>query len=192
MKNTVITAPCLLRKTAILLCVLGLSGCLRYEQPPDTAILPAGAFHTNGDQDVAALDAAALGFAHAIRGNPAKAAYSIAALDYLGGELNRNPRWIDMDPLTRQEMLDWRQKMRAEVGISEAASSQAVVDTLLALARAYGSGDAAAIQRLLAEPIFSLPPDQVAARLRDIPYSAALNRVTMSADNYLESYDFAG
>lgn len=186
------TAPGLLRKTAILLCLLGLSGCLHYEKPPDTAMLPAGAFHTNGDQDVAALDTAAIGFAHAIRGNPAKAAYSIAALDYLGGELNRNPRWIDMDPLTRQEMLDWREKMRAEVGISQAASSQAVVETLLALARAYGSGDAASAQRLLAEPIFTLPPDQVAARLSDIPYSAALNRVTMTADNFIGNYNFTG
>lgn len=164
------------------LSLLLLSGCLKYEAPPDTAQLPAGAFHTNGDQDVAALDAAALGFAHAITGNPGRAAYAIAALDYLGGELNSNPRWVQMDALTRLEMLDWRKKMRAEVGISATASSQNVVTTMLALAQAYRSQNQAAVAQLLANPIFTVPPNQVADRLGNIPYNANLNAVTMQAD----------
>ncbi|GAB0116252.1 hypothetical protein [Acidisoma sp. 7E03] len=170
--------------------VFSLSGCLHYDAPPDTAQLPQGAFGTNGDQDVAALDAAALGFAHAITGNPAKAAYSIAALDYLGGELNSNPRWIDMDPLVRLQMLDWRKKMRTEIGINPTASSQAVVDTMLGLAAAYRAGDQPAVTRLLASPIFTVPPGAVAARLDDIPYAANLNATTMSADNAIMAPNF--
>lgn len=170
--------------------LLGLAGCLHYEAPPDTAQLPPGAFGTNGDQDVAALDAAALGFAHAIIGNPAKAAYSVAALDYLGGELNSNPRWIDMDPLVRLQMLDWRKKMRAELGISPTAASQSVVTTMLGLAAAYRAGDQPAVTRLLASPIFTVPPATVAARLNDIPYAANLNATTMSADNAIMTPNF--
>ncbi|HTI02860.1 MAG TPA: hypothetical protein VL752_18075 [Acidisoma sp.] len=163
--------------------LLALSGCLHYDAPPDTAQLPPGAFHTNGDQDVAALDAAALGFAHAIIGNPGKAAYAIAALDYLGGELNSSPRWVGMDSLTRLEILDWRKKMRAEVGISATASSQDVVDTMLALSEAYRTNDSASVAHLLASPIFTVPPNQVADRLGNIPYNANLNATTMRADN---------
>lgn len=169
---------------------LGLAGCLHYEAPPDTAQLPPGAFGTNGDQDVAALDVAALGFAHAIIGNPAKAAYAVAALDYLGGELNSNPRWVSMDPLVRLEMRDWRKTMRAEIGISPTASSQAVVETMLALAEAYRSGDETAVNRLLAAPIFTVPPAVVADRLGDIPYAANLNAATMSADNAIMTPNF--
>jgi len=170
--------------------LLALSGCLKYQPPPDTAQLPPGAFHTNGDQDVAALDAAALGFAHAITGNPGRAAYAIAALDYLGGELNSNPRWVGMDALTRLEMLDWRKKMRAEVGISATAPSQSVVDTMLALAQAYRAQNQAAVTHLLANPIFTVPPNQVADRLGNIPYSANLNAVTAQADNSIISPNF--
>jgi hypothetical protein len=170
--------------------LLVLSGCLKYQPPPDTAQLPPGAFHTNGDQDVAALDAAALGFAHAITGNPGRAAYAIAALDYLGGELNSNPRWVGMDSLTRLEMLDWRKKMRAEVGISATAPSQSVVDTMLALAQAYRAQNQAAVTQLLANPIFTVPPNQVADRLGNIPYSANLNAVTAQADNSIISPNF--
>lgn len=170
--------------------LLSLSSCLKYQPPPDTAQLPSGAFHTNGDQDVAALDAAALGFAHAISGHPGRAAYAIAALDYLGGELNSSPRWVDMDALTRLEMLDWRQKMRAEVGISATASSQAVVDTMLALAEAYRTQNRAEVAQLLANPIFTVPPDQVADRLSNIPYSANLNAVTARADGAINGINF--
>ncbi|GAB0113956.1 hypothetical protein [Acidisoma sp. C75] len=175
-----------------LLLALPLAGCLSSTKPPDTAQLPAGAFHTNGDQDVAALDAAALGFAHAIRGNPAKAAYSVAALDYLGGELNSNPRWIAMDPTTRLQLLDARSAMRGRLGISESASSQAVVDTLLALSSAYQADDQARVQSLLRSPIFTADPATVAARLDDIPYSAGLNGATARADNFLQNENFEG
>jgi hypothetical protein len=178
------------RLTLGLLGLLALSGCLTYQPPPDTAQLPPGAFHTNGDQDVAALDAAALGFADAITGNPGRAAYAIAALDYLGGELNSNPRWVDMDSLTRLEMLDWRKKMRADVGISATASSQDVVDTMLALAEAYRAQNQTAVTQLLANPIFIVPPAQVADRLGTIPYSANLNAVTARADGAIGAINF--
>ncbi len=150
--------------------------------PPDTAVMPGAALGTNGDVDVRALDIAAFDFAHAIVGDPAKAALAIACLDYMGGELNSSPRWIGVDPLTRLQMLDWRKQMRVEIGISATASSQSVVDTMLALAQAYRSNDQAAVQKLLAGPIFTVPPSVVAERLSNVPYNPSLNGVTARAD----------
>ncbi|MCB8880161.1 hypothetical protein ACELLULO517_07945 [Acidisoma cellulosilytica] len=172
--------------------LLALAGCLHRDLPPDTAVMPAGALGTNGDIDIRALDIAAFDFAHAITGNPGKAATAIAALDYLGGELNSSPRWIDMDSLTRLQMLDWRTKMRAQVGISPTAPAQAVLNTMLALGQAYQANDQAAVQHLLASPIFTIPPDQVADRLGNIPYNASLNAVTTRADSVLDDVNFSG
>ena len=143
--------------------------------------MPPGALGTNGDVDVRSLDIAAYFFGQVIR-KPADAATAIAALDYIGGELNTSPRWIDMDPLTRAQMLEARETMRSYVGISQAAPSQAVVDTMLALAQAYGTGDTAAVQRLLASPIFIVPPAEVQAHLSYIPLMPAVNNVTTRAD----------
>ena len=161
----------------------GLAACSAIDPLPSTAVMPPGALNTNGDIDTRALDVAAYSFAYAIRNKPADAAEAIAALDYMGGKLNTSPRWIDMDPLTRTQMLQARETLRSYVGISQAAPSQAVVDTMLALAQAYRAGNATAVQQLLANPIFIVPPAVVQARLNDIPLMPAVNGVTTRADS---------
>jgi hypothetical protein len=169
-----------------------LVACAHVEPPPSTAVMPPGALNTNGDIDVRSLDVAAYAFAHAIRNNPGKAADAIAALDYMGGELNTNPRWIGMDPLTRLQMLQARETVRAEIGISPTASSQAVVDTMLALAQAYQTNNEPTVQQLLANPIFTVPPAEVEARLNNVPYNAGINNVTMRADELLSNFNASG
>jgi hypothetical protein len=149
--------------------------------------MPAGALGTNGDIDQRSLDIAAYSFGHVIR-NPAEAADAIAALDYMGGELNTSPRWIGMDPLTRAQMLQARETLRSYIGISQSAPSQAVVDTMLALAPAFRAGDTAAIQQLLSNPIFIVPPAEVQAHLSYIPLMPAINNVTTRADSILPGF----
>jgi hypothetical protein len=156
---------------------------------PDTATMPAGALGTNGDIDVRSLTVAAFDFGQPLRGQPARAADGIAALDYMGGKLNTAPRWVDMSPLYREQMLQSRELMRRYIGISESASSQAVVDTMLALATAYRANDQAAIQRLLANPIFIAPPTVVATRLADIPLMPIVNAATTHADQFSTDFD---
>jgi hypothetical protein len=166
----------------------GLTSCAYVDPAPSTAVMPQGALGTNGDIDVRSLDIAAYSFGHVIR-NPAEAADAIAALDYVGGELNTSPRWIGMDPLTRAQMLQARETLRSDIGISQAAPSQAVVDTMLALSRAYRSGDAAGVQRLLGSSIFIVPPAEVQAHLADIPLMPAINNVTTRADAELPDFN---
>ena len=154
--------------------------------------MPPGALGSNGDPDTRSLDVAAFAFAHVIRNDPANAAGAIAALDYIGGQLNTSPRWINMDSLTRLQMLQARETLRTYIGISQAAPSQAVVDTMLALSQAYKAGDTAGVQRLLASPIFILPPAEVQARLAYIPLMPAINNVTTRADGILQNYGYPG
>ena len=155
---------------------------------PSTAIMPAGALNTNGDEDVRSLDVAAYGFAHAnqLKGNPALAASTVAALDYMGGQLNTSPRWVYMPGLYRLQMLQSRDIVRGVLGISPAVPSQDVVNTMLSLSNAYYAGDQAEVAKLYASPIFSVPPDQAADRLSNIPYIALVNNATSNADAYSE------
>lgn len=153
---------------------------------PDTAVMPAGALNTNGDVDVRSLDVAAYGFGHydEMRRNPALAASSVAALDYLGGQLNTSARWVNMPALFRLQMLRSREIVRGVLGISQTAPSQDVVDTMLALSAAYSSGNQVAITQALSSPIFIVPPAEAAQRLADIPYLASVNNATAHADAY--------
>jgi hypothetical protein len=150
---------------------------------PDTATMPNGALDTNGDIDIRSLDVAAYDFAHAIKGDPAQAADAIAALDYMGGKLNTSPRWVIMPALYRDQMLQSRNLLRQFVGIRSTAPSQAVVDTMLALAQAYRAQDQAEVHRLLDAPIFTLPPAEVAANLNDVPLIPVVNAATTGADH---------
>jgi hypothetical protein len=172
--------------------VVGVSACAYIAPPPSTAVMPPGALGTNGDIDVWALNIAAFEFAREIKDNPGRAANAVAALDYLGGELNTNPRWTGMPSLSRLQMLEARETLRSYVGINQSASSQDVVDTMLGLAHAYQTGDQAAVQRLLESPIFIVPPAEVQAHLDDIPLMPAINNVTMRADGIMFDFNMPG
>jgi len=161
--------------------VLTVAACAS-ETLPDTATMPYGALNTNGDIDIRSLDVAAYDFAHRIKGDPAQAAEAIAALDYMGGKLNTSPRWTIMPSLYRAQMLQAREIMRQFVGISPNAPAQGVVNTMLALAQAYRAQDQNEVQRLLASPIFDVPPAEVEARLNDVPVIPEVNNATQGAD----------
>jgi hypothetical protein len=153
---------------------------------PSTAVMPVGALNTNGDIDIRSLDIAAYGFGHydEMKGNPAMAASTVAALDYMGGQLNTSPRWVSMPGLFRLQMLQSRNIVRGVLGISPTVPSQDVVDTMLALSAAYSSGNQTEVNQLLRSPIFSVPPEQAAERLADIPYLPVVNNATTHADAY--------
>src|SRR5690242_16767345 len=120
-------------RTSLLLVLLVPAGCAYVTAPPDTARLPPNAFGTYADGDVGAINQAAWAFADPIRtrNNPADAARAAAAVDYLAGELNSNPRWQFMSVLTKMEILQARAEVRHALGIAPASPSQEVVNRLL-------------------------------------------------------------
>jgi hypothetical protein len=150
---------------------------------PSTAVLQPAALQTNGDVDVRALNITAYGFAHYqdLQQNPALAAETVAALDYLGGQLNTSPRWVNMPALWRLQMLDARNTVRGLLSISPAVPSQEVVDTMVGLSEAYRAGNQAQVNQLLASSIFSVPPAEVAQRLVTMPYLPTVNNAATHA-----------
>lgn len=170
------------------------AGCAGPTPPPSTAVMPPAALQTNGDVDVRAMNIAAYGFSHyrELQRNPALAAETIATLDYLGGQLNSSPRWVTIPALFRMQMLSGRNQVRGILGISEATPSQDVVDTMIALAAAYRAGDQAAVDKLFASPIFSLPPAETEQRLATLPYLPSVNNAAQHVAALALGYQFTG
>ncbi|MGH8254905.1 MAG: hypothetical protein ACRET0_01665 [Steroidobacteraceae bacterium] len=148
--------------------------------PPSTARLPGGAFGSNGDNDIAAINTASWAFANPARthGNSVNAIRAVLAIEYLAGELSSNPRWDFMSSLTKLEMLDARRELRAKLGIAEDAPSQAVANALLALSH---EPTPAAAAELLKSPLFTLGPSATLARIENLPYLPAANLASLHA-----------
>ncbi len=154
---------------------------------PDTARLAPGELGTGGDPDVAAVNFAQWAFADPGRtyGRPADAARAAAAMDYIAGELWTSPRWANIGGLTKDQLLQGREQVREALGVAPGAPSQAVVDRLATAANALGQGDQSAALRLLGPPVFNAAPEQVLARLSNLPYLQMANVSTMRAANEL-------
>ncbi len=163
---------------------LAMTGC-GYQTPlPDTAIAPEGAFGSNGDQDIAAVNLSswALSSPRNTLNRPAVAARSIAAVDFLAGELESNPRWSALSPLVKMDMLQARAEIRNAVGIAPDARSQLVVNSLCGYALALVDGaDQAQAGQYLTNAAFTLGPQATEARLQDLPFLSAANIATMRA-----------
>ncbi len=165
-----------------------LPGCLLFAScalarpAPDTAQLPFAAFGTL-DNDVAAANQSAWAFAapERTRNDPVDAARACAAVDYLAGELSSNPRWLQVSPLTKQQMLQARVDMRRALGIDTGIRSQIVVNALMGFAAAWQAGDQQAALQALAAPGFTLPPPQLVQALFNLPYVPSANIASMEA-----------
>jgi len=166
--------------------LLGLAGCQPRQAPPSVGYLPADAFGgevVGQDQAAAALNAATVAFAYpgTMQGRPAQMALAVAALDAMAGQFASGGRWMTMDWVAQQEMLDARVAVRARLGVVADAPSQAVVDALVAAAQALERGDKASALAALSAPIFTRPPEQLLALLAHFPRVPAANRATMEA-----------
>ena len=154
---------------------------------PDTARMPAGALGGGLDPDVAAVNLAQWAFADASRtyGRPVEAARAAASMDYIAGQLYTSPRWANISPLTKEQLLQGRQEVRTALGVAPGATSQQVVDSLTSAASALAAGDQAGATRVLGAPVFAAGADQVLTRLSNMPYLQMANVSTMRAANQL-------
>ncbi|MGH7121506.1 MAG: hypothetical protein ACREFP_21365 [Acetobacteraceae bacterium] len=158
-----------MRRTALILIgALALAGCA-VTPMPSTAYLPPGAFFSNADNSLMAINTAAWAWANPARthGNLINATLAVMAVEYLGGDLTSNPRWSWMSPMTKLKMLNARTQVRQVVGIAADAPSQAVVDDLLQFSRSPNEATAA---RVMVPPVFTLPPKEIVAKLDNLPY----------------------
>jgi hypothetical protein len=162
-------------------CLL-LASCALATPAPDTARLPFAAFGTM-DNDVAAANQSSWAFASPVRtrNNPVDAARACAAIDYLGGELGSNPRWLQVSPLTKQQMLRARVEVRQVLGIDPGLRSQTVVNALMGFAAAWQAGDQRMALAALTAPGFTSPPLQMVQVLSDLPYVQSANIASTDA-----------
>ncbi|MGH7067006.1 MAG: hypothetical protein ACREFO_19315 [Acetobacteraceae bacterium] len=167
------------RVALVLGVALALAGCA-VTPMPSTAYLPVGAFGGNSDNDSMAINTAAWAWADPARThrNLINATRAVMAIEYLGGQLTSDPRWTWMSPRTKLNMLGARTEVREAVGISPNAPSQAVANALLAFSISPTEATAA---RVMTPPVFVLPPQQVVARLDNLPYIPLAAQATSMA-----------
>lgn len=172
---------------------LAVAACGPLPPPVDASRLPPGVFSAF-DQDTTATLYAQNAFADASRtyGNPVAGAQAVLALDYIAGEINTAPRWAYVPATIQMQLLQARLDTRQAVGISLAAPSQQVVDSLAQARHALQLGDAAGAQAALANPAFVLPPADVLQRLANLPYIPSANVATARAAEAVVSQDSPG
>ncbi|HEY0203981.1 MAG TPA: hypothetical protein VGC15_07520 [Acetobacteraceae bacterium] len=182
-------------RTVLLAAVCILPAACGNIQPfvPDTARLTTAQLGSGFDPDVTAINQAQWAFADAGRtyGRPIEAARAAASMDYIAGQFYTSPRWSNISALTKEQLLQGRQEVRAALGIPPSTPSQAVVNQLTAAGNALADGNQALALAQLSGPTFTTPPEQVLARLTNMPYLQKANVATMRAANelYNNNYD---
>lgn len=165
--------------------LIGLSLAACAAQKPVQAVgeLPSGFYGTYEDNAVGAINQSSWALASPQRtmNNPLEAIKAVIAVDWLADELEINPRWIVISPLTKQHMQQARIDVRRALGISVDASSGAVVAALLSIARSLELGARPDDISALKHPPFTLPPLQTFEQLSHLPYIATANIATSEA-----------
>lgn len=182
------TCGCMTKITRFaLLGALAVSGCGTV-QPfvPDQARLPPGAFG-GFNQDVQAVNQAQWAFADSgrTRNRPVEAARATAAMMYIAGQLYVAPRWQNLSAITKEQLLEGRQEVRDVLGVAPAATTQQVVDGLLAAGNALAANDRPAAVRALSGPAFPAGGERELAVLTNLPFMTMANVSTMRAANEL-------
>ena len=163
---------------------LAVAACGAIKPPPSTAQLPPFFFGTLGDNDIGAINQAAylLGSPDRTRNNPVAGLQAAIAVEYLGGALNSQPRWFEMSPITKMDMLQGREEYRRLLGIKPGTPSQLVVNAEIWAMWNLMHGNIAAAEHVLSGPIFTQPPQQTLAVLINLPYVPAARVATASAE----------
>ena len=154
---------------------------------PDYGRLTAAQLGSGPDPDAAAANLAAWAFADSNRtyGRPVEAARAVASLDYIAGQFYASARWSVLSAPTQEQLLQARQDARAALGIPLGTPSQAVIDHLTAAGNALADNNRAAALAALSGPTFTTPPDEVLARLSNLPFLSTANIATTNAANEL-------
>ena len=166
--------------------VTGLAGCA-YETPvPSTGYLPLDAFGNSvfgEDPALACTNAATEAFAYPakMQGRPARMALAIASLDAMAGQFSTRGRWVGMNEVTKLQMLEARNQVRAILGVPETTQSQSLIDHLVAASHALDQDDQAAALAALSGPDFTKTPEQTLALLTNFPRVPIANQATMAA-----------
>jgi hypothetical protein len=155
------------RLLAVTLVCLALGAC-GVLKPLDLARMPPGTYGPGVDVDDGAIYNAETVFLPdgPLPSDPSTLALALASVEYLGGEYNAGGRWGMVNGMVGATMDNARQEIRRTLGISPEATSQQVVNTLLALHAATTETTRLAA---LTNPIYTLGARATLDRLRAMP-----------------------
>jgi len=153
-------------RALFLLAVLALGACGL--KPVDLAVMPQGTYGPGVDVDEGAIATAeaTLGPATPPQTEIGRLALALASVEYLAGEYSAGGRWGLLNPLVQAEMMMARDEIRTALAVAPQATSQQVVDSLLAVSHATGADEQRAA---LAGPFFTLGAEPTRARLQAMP-----------------------
>ncbi len=163
-----------------------LSACGSYN-PPDTArmpMTPQGALVIN-ESDAIDLVEYQLGRPDSTHGNLELAARAVAAEDWLAGQTGLNGDYGNYAPAVRVPWVQFRQEVRAAIGVAPGTPSQTVVDRLLIAAAALKRGDRPTAVAQLQPPAFTLGGEATLAALDRLPAFAGYGPATSELQSYL-------
>ena len=118
---------------------------------------------------------------------PANTALALGAVDFLAGDFYTNPRWTSIPAQDKIRMLQGRGELRRALAIAPGATSQQVVDGLIAASAAYGAQDPAGVSAALPRSVFTLGPDGTTRVLSNLPYLVSANVASQNASAFINS-----
>ena len=173
---------------ATLAVLLGLAGCGHgvTTSEVDRANMPqvAGVPVLSPDGAVG-YAAYSLGHRSTTVGQPANAALALAAVDYLAGDFYTDFHWFAVPGLDKVMMMIGRREERAALGIAPSATSQQVVNGLVAASIAYRANDPAAVAAALPPNVFTLGPDGTTRVLSNLPPLVNANTSAQQVETFL-------
>ncbi len=177
------------RLSAAVLACLMLSACgLR---PVDLARMPQGTYGPGVNVDDGAIVAAQVAFngEAPVPSDPARLALALASVDYLAGEYSAGGRWAAINPLIQATMMMARDEIRRALEVAPTASSQLVVDSLLAFSHATTPQARLAA---VSSPIYTLGAAGTVARLQAMPpLPRTANAVIYASHHLFDGEDLA-
>lgn len=159
-------------KALIVLAGLALAGCgSNLLQPTNTATMPHNPYGgpVMNQTEAIALSSWALKDPANTAGNPERAARAIAAEDWLAGQTILYGNYNGWAPNGQVSWSMFREQVRAAIGVAPDASSQDLVNRLLAAADALKAGKPDTAKAQLSAPIFTRGPDATLAALTNLP-----------------------
>ena len=171
--------------------MLGLAGCANgvTTSEVDRSVMPrtAGGTPVLSPEGAIGYAAYSLGHRSTTDGQPGNSALALAAVDYLAGDFYTDFRFTAIPAQDKILMMQGRGEVRQALGIAPGASSQQVVNGLVAASDAYHANDPARVAAALPPSVFTLGPDGTTRVLSNLPPLINANAGAQGAETFINS-----
>ena len=153
----------------------------------DRATMPGTAFGTPvlSPEGAIGYSAYSLGHRSSTVGQPGNSALALAAVDYLAGDFYTDFRFTAIPAIDKVRMLQGRGEVRQALAIAPSATSQQVVNGLVAASVAYHANDPAGVAAALPPSVFTLGPDGTTRVLSNLPPLVSANAAAQAAEAFV-------